>query len=180
MPPPQPQQQPAMLHPHDQQARNQFGPSAHEALRPISDNLDATSSYEDLQQGARSPAESETSNFTSVSQRGVNPNWQPADGPGAFGAYGPGPGGNAYNGGSHIGRKPVGGRANVREQQMKRDQLLTGNPDFEIPGAGAARRAKVGGAGGMNRGGGAAMGRGPMMMGGMSTVSGGEGRYPAP
>lgn len=28
-----------------------------------------TASYEDLQQGARSPAESETSNFTSVSQR---------------------------------------------------------------------------------------------------------------
>ena len=64
---------------------------------------------------------------------------------------------------------------------MRRDQLLTGNPDFEVPGAGAARRRGGGAVGGMNsRGGGAPMGRGPMMMGGMSTVSGGEGRYPAP
>ncbi|RMZ81042.1 hypothetical protein DV738_g2449, partial [Chaetothyriales sp. CBS 135597] len=41
------------------------------------------SSYEDLP-GARSPAESEASNFTSVSQRGVNPNWRPGYGPDNF------------------------------------------------------------------------------------------------
>ncbi|RMZ85928.1 hypothetical protein DV736_g6519, partial [Chaetothyriales sp. CBS 134916] len=38
--------------------------------------INSSCSYEDLP-GARSPAGSEASNFTSVSQRGVNPNWRP-------------------------------------------------------------------------------------------------------
>ena len=36
---------------------------------PNGEMIPLTSSYENLQEGARSPAESETSNFTSVSQR---------------------------------------------------------------------------------------------------------------
>src|SRR5689334_15825194 len=39
--------------------------------------IQTTASYEDIPQGARSPAESERSNFTSISQRGVNPRWNP-------------------------------------------------------------------------------------------------------
>lgn len=126
----QPQGIPGLLQAGGPQQR-QFGPSAREEmLRPVSDNLDPAASYEDLQPGARSPAESETSNFTSVSQRGVNPNWRPgADPQGAFGQYAPG-------------RKPVGGNPAVREQQIRRDVLLSGNPDFEIPGMGPARRGR--------------------------------------
>ncbi|CAD0041592.1 unnamed protein product [Aureobasidium pullulans] len=49
-------------------------------------SLERDSSYENMAEGALSPAMSDTSNFTSVSQRGVNPNWRPPPG------YGPGPG----------------------------------------------------------------------------------------
>ena len=181
-----PSQPPHGLGPSTYQSRQD---SQGHLLRPISDALDPTSSNEDLQQGARSPAESETSNFTSVSQRGVNPNWRPGvDGQGAFGSYAPGPGpaGVPYGGATGVGRKPVGGGS--REAQMKREVLLTGNPDFEIPGMGAPRRVGGGGGGGPRGGGGiggamrgGAM-RGPGMgMGfGASMVSGEGGRYPAP
>lgn len=115
-----------------------------------------TSSYENLQEGARSPAESETSNFTSVSQRGVNPNWRPQDGPGAF----------------NTGLGPP--RRIQQQTQMRRDMMLTNNPDFEIPGlAGSAR----GGRGG-TRGGGTVrrpIGAPPAAS---SIGTGGEGRYP--
>lgn len=81
-------------------------------LRPIQTNaprqLDGSSSYEDLQSGARSPAESDRSNFTSVSQRGVNPRWN--DGPG----YAPMPN-----------RRPV---------PPQNDILLNSNPDFQLSG----------------------------------------------
>ena len=40
-------------------------------------NLPRTSSYDDLPDGSRSPAASEASHFTSVSQRPVNPAWRP-------------------------------------------------------------------------------------------------------
>jgi hypothetical protein len=73
-----------------------------------------SNSYEDLP-GARSPAESETSNFTSVSQRGVNPNWRPSH-PGEFSSLGP-----------------------MRRQsatQQRRDMILDENPDFQLPGMG--------------------------------------------
>jgi hypothetical protein len=76
-----------------------------------------TNSYEDLP-GARSPAESETSNFTSVSQRGVNPNWRPGNG-GEFNSL------------------PPRRRDNA---SMRHDVLLQGNPDFELPGAMAPMR----------------------------------------
>ncbi|KAF3051686.1 regulator of ime2 [Didymella keratinophila] len=43
----------------------------------VDPNLPRTSSYEDLPDGSRSPAASEASHFTSVSQRPVNPAWRP-------------------------------------------------------------------------------------------------------
>lgn len=73
--------------------------------------------YEDVHAvvgGARSPAESERSNFTSISQRGVNPRWEPQppmpnQGPPA--------------------RRPV------QMKQQRQDVLLNNNPDFQLPGA---------------------------------------------
>jgi hypothetical protein len=64
---------------------------------------------EHLPPGARSPAESERSNFTSISQRGVNPRWNPGPAP-------PHPGA--------IPRRPVN----------RSDGILNSNPDFELPG----------------------------------------------
>ena len=103
-------------------------------------NLEPTSSYESMAEGSRSPAASEASNFTSISQRGVNPDWRPPPGQG----YPVGAGGVPN-------RRPV-------PQHQQRDVLLAGNPDFELPGAGR------GGRGGSARGGG--FGRGaPIGMG---------------
>lgn len=79
-------------------------------------------SIEELQSGARSPAESERSTFTSVSQRGVNPRW-----PGAAPAAG-GYGGN-YDYGA-----PMPVRRPVPRQQEPTDLLLNSNPDFQLPG----------------------------------------------
>ena len=72
--------------------------------------------------GARSPAESERSNFTSISQRGVNSRWNPNHPPM------PGPL-----------RRPV-------QQQQQRQDLLLNNPDFQLPG-GRGRGGNRGGAG---------------------------------
>ncbi|KAL9108707.1 MAG: hypothetical protein Q9227_006503 [Pyrenula ochraceoflavens] len=80
-------------------------------------------SYEDLPEGARSPAASDTSHFTSVSQRGVNPNWRP----------GPADMNMMPN------RKPV---------QRQQDFLLGNNPDFQLPGAGGRGRGGMMGRGG--------------------------------
>lgn len=60
-------------------------------------------SLDEIPEGARSPAVSETSHFTSVSQRGINPRWQPSE--------------------SEI----------RRAQQEQQDILLGSNPDFELP-----------------------------------------------
>ena len=88
-----------------------------------------TNSYEDLP-GARSPAESETSNFTSVSQRGVNPNWRPGFG-GDFNSLGP-----------------------ARRQSNTQARILDANPDFGVPGIGpAGRRPPPRGRGGFVPGG---------------------------
>jgi hypothetical protein len=76
--------------------------------------LDGSASYEDLQSGSRSPAESDRSNFTSISQRGVNPRWN-----------GNGGGGGAGYGAPMPARRPV--------QQSA--QTLDLNPDFALPGA---------------------------------------------
>lgn len=118
-------------------------------------NLPQNPSYEELPDGSRSPAASEASHFTSVSQRGVNPNWMPPPGmgpplPGQYGPYG--------------GRKPL----------RQEDVILeanAANPDFTVPGAGLGR--------GRGRGRGGRGGRGgiaPATMVGMGLSN--EGRYP--
>lgn len=88
-------------------------------LKPSSSNpalnLEGNNSYEDIQEGSRSPAESERSNFTSVSQRGVNPRWNPAMGPGGFNA-------------------PMTNRRPVPPPSQRNEILLNSNPDFELPG----------------------------------------------
>ena len=123
-----------------------YSPGAAHGMHDIP--IAPSASYEDLQQGARSPVDSETSEFTSVSQRGVNPNWRPG-GPGDMGQYGP-----------PATRKPM-------QVQQRRNVLLENNPDFELPMSRPGR-----GRGGMMRGGGRPMGTG------MSNVSGPGGRYP--
>jgi hypothetical protein len=128
-----------------------LAPGAAHGMRDVP--LAHTGSYEDLP-GARSPAESDTSNFTSVSQRGVNPNWKPG-----------GPGDTAGQFPPHV-RKPM--QAQV---QQRRDVLLGNNPDFElpIPRPGRGRGGSVGmGGGGISR-----------MPAPMSTFSTHGGRYPA-
>ncbi|KAJ4374242.1 hypothetical protein N0V83_002983 [Neocucurbitaria cava] len=88
----------------------------------ISDpNLPRTNSYDELPEGSRSPAASEASHFTSVSQRPVNPQWHPEMGAPA-GQFQP------YNAG--------------RGPPRREDVILeanAANPDFAIPGAGRGR-----------------------------------------
>ena len=141
MPPPHPQPQvmPRILTPGGRNYDDPHAPIPQQA-NVVGNN--GNNSYEDLP-GARSPAESETSNFTSVSQRGVNPNWRPGYGPDNFNSLGPG-------------QRPA-----ARQQQMRRDVLLAGNPDFELPGMGAGRRGG-GSRGGMRGGGGGGGGMGMM------------------
>ncbi|KAK5005456.1 hypothetical protein LTR60_006253, partial [Cryomyces antarcticus] len=106
--------------------------------------------------GARSPAGSDASHFTSVSQRGVNPNWRPN---GPNGPNGP----NAYNGPNGAGQR----------RRPANDVLLQANPDFVLP----AGRADYGR--GRGRG-----GRAPGLIPGMglgtsgSAVGGGGGMTP--
>ncbi|KAF4984212.1 hypothetical protein FZEAL_552 [Fusarium zealandicum] len=83
--------------------------------------------YEDIHAnnaGARSPAESERSTFTSISQRGINPRWNPNPPP-------PMP----YQQGPHP-RRPV---QQQQQQQQKRQDVLLDNPDFSLPGSRNAR-----------------------------------------
>ncbi|KAG6076786.1 hypothetical protein E4U33_001658 [Claviceps sp. LM78 group G4] len=73
--------------------------------------------YEDVHAvvgGARSPAESERSNFTSISQRGVNPRWEPQP---------PMP------------NQGVPPRRPVQMKQQRQDVLLNNNPDFQLSGS---------------------------------------------
>ncbi|RYO03335.1 hypothetical protein AA0119_g4718 [Alternaria tenuissima] len=123
-------------------------------------NLPRNSSYDDLPEGARSPAASEASHFTSVSQRPVNPNWRPEMGA-AAGQFAPFPG--------------------PRRPMRQEDVILeanAANPDFMIPGAGRGRgRGRGGPGGGRGRGGGGMMIPPATMMGpgpGLSNQS----RYP--
>ena len=100
-------------------------------------NLPRTNSYDDLPDGSRSPAASEASHFTSVSQRPINPNWRPEMGA-AAGQFGPYPGGPGP-------RRPM----------RQGDVILEANadnPDFVLPGAGRGRGRGRGG-GGRGRGG---------------------------
>ena len=122
-------------------------------------NLPRTSSYDDLPDGSRSPAASEASHFTSVSQRPVNPNWRPEMGTPA-GNFGP------YNG--------RGGGRPMRPEDVILDANAA-NPDFAIPGVVLGR--------GRGRGGFSARGRGrgtqsPATMVGPQNGLQAPGRYP--
>ncbi|KAI0149582.1 pali-domain-containing protein [Xylariaceae sp. FL1272] len=103
-----------------------FAEPAPRALQPPADDLH-------LAPGARSPTVSERSGFTSVSQRGVNPRWNPPPGQG-FGQQMMPP------------RRPV----NRNEPGVN---ILNSNPDFELPTrrppGGAVAPARGGAAGGM-------------------------------
>ncbi|CAK7271541.1 regulator of ime2 [Sporothrix epigloea] len=90
---------------------------SHPSLEPIAVDAHSTS-YEDIPQGARSPAESERSTFTSISQRGVNPRWNPPP-PNLMPSYG----GQGYA----VSRRPV---------RDANETLLSSNPDFSLPSGG--------------------------------------------
>ncbi|KAF1838587.1 pali-domain-containing protein [Decorospora gaudefroyi] len=118
-------------------------------------NLPRTHSFDDLPEGSRSPAVSEASHFTSVSQRPVNPNWRPEMGA-AAGQFAPFPGA----------RRPL----------RQEDVILeanAANPDFVIPGAGRGRGR---GRGGRGRGG--AMMPPPATMIGQGPGLSNQSRYP--
>jgi len=113
-------------------------------LHPSSFNpalaLDSNQPYEDIAaEGSRSPAESERSNFTSVSQRGVNPRWN--GGPGNMAM--PPSGGDGHIAPLNTSRKPVPPPAAAVAAQ-RNEMVLNSNPDFELPGAGAGRSARQG------------------------------------
>ncbi|KAM5346844.1 hypothetical protein ACJ41O_009849 [Fusarium nematophilum] len=79
--------------------------------------------YEDVHAnnaGARSPAESERSTFTSISQRGINPRWNPNPPPPMPYQQGPPQ------------RRPV-------NQQQQRQDMLLDNPDFQLPNSRSGR-----------------------------------------
>ena len=80
---------------------------------PLRRNLSSNSLGDGQPEGSgpRSPAASTSSHFTSVSQRGINPRWQPPPSQPQFEQYPP--------------RRPK-----PRNDQM---QFLSGNPDFELP-----------------------------------------------
>ena len=120
-------------------------------------NLMHSPSYEDMHEGARSPAASEASHFTSVSQRPVNPDWQP-----------PPPGMGPPQPGQFA---PYGAPRAMRQG----DAILeanAANPDFAIPGVGMSRGGR-GGRGGR----GAARAPPPPFLPGIGPASAG-GRYP--
>lgn len=74
--------------------------------------LDTDHPYDSIPEGARSPAESEHSTFTSISQRGINPRW-PGNQP------------------------PMGGYPGMprRPTPQMNHVLLDNNPDFQLPGS---------------------------------------------
>jgi hypothetical protein len=112
-PPPQPPVQAAGEYYEDVDPRFAQPPAVRKSTPPPP--IYATNSYEDIPQGSRSPAESERSTFTSISQRGVNPRWNPPmPPPPAPGSYGQ----------NLLPRRPVNRPADV---------LLNSNPDFELP-----------------------------------------------
>ena len=92
------------------------GSKSNSPIPPPLNTLDGGNSYEDVQSGSRSPAESERSNFTSVSQRGVNPRWNEG-----YGAQMPA-------------RRPV----------PPRNDVLNSNPDFQLPGGRGGRNGAPG------------------------------------
>ena len=86
-----------------------------QAQHPTIETIDPDPSYEELQDGQMSPA----SDMSSISQRGVNPNWRPGT-----------EGGVQRRGQANL---DVPGRREQRHRQQQRDMLLSSNPDFELP-----------------------------------------------
>ncbi|KAL1637402.1 regulator of ime2 [Neofusicoccum ribis] len=114
-------------------------------------------------EGPRSPgAASDTSHFTSISQRGINPMWRP--GPGEMGM---GRGGPSY------GYAPQRGPPRPRQE----DVVLEANPDFSIPGVAAPGRGRNIGARGRGGFGGPARAP-PAATPGIGLGSAAGGRYP--
>lgn len=108
---------------------------------PLDDGTGAIGgdSNETLPAGMRSPTGSDTSHFTSISQRGINPAWRP--GPGSY-SNGPG--------------------TTVSAAQRRRDDVvLAANPDFSLPGLQAGRGGRGRRGGPLPRGGGVATGLTP-------------------
>ena len=108
----------------------QFDAQNNNNTTPPNPSLPPVESYEDMREtphGARSPADSE-SNFSSVSQRGINPRWQspPPFPPPQGGGHG------GYGMSAIPPRRPVG--------PSTQDVLLNSNPDFELPGSRARPR----------------------------------------
>jgi hypothetical protein len=105
-----------------------FAATSDQAVQRGPPPIQTTASYEDIPQGARSPAESERSNFTSISQRGVNPRWNPPP-PSLMPGY--------------TGQPPP-------RRPTRDDAVLTSNPDFAVPrGRGANSPARGGAQPGM-------------------------------
>jgi len=91
--------------------------------------LEASASYDSVNDG---PA-SDQSNFTSISQRGVNPQWRPEQDRQDYG----------------YGGVPNRNPPQQQQQQPQKDFLLAGNPDFELgPGRGGRGAGGRGGRGG--------------------------------
>ena len=95
-------------------ARTAPAQNSSNSLHPRGPPTDSYEDIRDIPQGARSPAESDKSNFTSISQRGINPRWNP-----------PPPSQQGY-GMTAVPRRPLPPSTN--------DVLLNANPDFELPG----------------------------------------------
>lgn len=121
----QPPQLPSSLMPGGFSASN---PNLLAAPNYSDPNLPRTASFDELPEGARSPAASEASHFTSVSQRPVNPNWKPEMGAPA-GQF-----------------PPFNGRRAMRPEEVIL-QANAANPDFAIPGRGNGRGRGRGGRG---------------------------------
>ena len=97
----------------------------HQPVHPTIEHIDPNSSYESIQDGQRSPA-SDMSGMSSISQRGINPNWRP----GQDGGY------QQRSGQPNLGVPSR--RAVQQQQQQQRDVLLNSNPDFDL-GPGQSR-----------------------------------------
>lgn len=100
---------PSILVPGGQHGTGEYDqPQHHLGIQP-------SASYDSIQDGPLS----ESSHFTSISERGVNPQWQTEQQER-----------NQYGMGGIPNRKPQGPAAS-----QQRDFLLTSNPDFEVGGA---------------------------------------------
>lgn len=106
---------------------------------PLEDGHGASGgdSNENLPAGMRSPTGSDTSHFTSISQRGINPAWRP--GPGSY----------------------ANGSTASAAQRRREDVVLAANPDFSLPGLPSTRGGRARRGGPLPRGGGVATGLTP-------------------